>query len=290
LSHVRGDKPQPVPHGSGNDAGILGAVENLIAASRTHLPHDQSQIWLGDVAIESLWLGAMEAATKEFAAQFDSQFGQDEHEHVAVLADALARHLNATNATVNVWLDHRRAIPAFLNVSVRRFPKTAKKPLPQEGGRSGVQADLAILMTCEIPELAIADRVTLLQAKKIEKNRGGQTWQDVVKLNRQQLSRLIAISDDAHYLFMLHSELGRGPLILPSRMVSDVLGAQTSPAIPLPIILRASKPLSPFLLHDIIGLWTGDTSQKLIESIRQGMDEGQGPRILIEVTLKHRQE
>jgi hypothetical protein len=73
-------------------------------------------------------------------------------------------------------------------------------------------------------------------------------------------------------------------------MVSDVLGAQTSPAIPLPIILRASKPLSPFLLHDIIGLWTGDTSQKLIESIRQGMDEGQGPRILIEVTLKHRQE
>ena len=102
----------------------------------------RNRTWLGDTGVESLWHGAIETAVREFTDYLISQYGQDEHEHAAVLADGLARHLNTTNAIVSQWLRQKQALPLFVNASVRRLPKTAPGDFAQEGGPGGLQADL----------------------------------------------------------------------------------------------------------------------------------------------------
>jgi hypothetical protein len=283
LAHLEGAVSQVSPSGA-TDASMLGAVESLVAASRSAAGSRRSDLWLGNWTVENLWTAAADAATAEFQEYFDSQYGQDEHEHVAVLADALARHLNGTNAIVNAWLGRGDCQKALLRATVRRFPKTAPANLPQEGGRRGVQADLAILVKADMPGLAVADRVTLIQAKKIAKARNG-VWESSCSVNLTQLRRLVKLSPCAHYVFFAHSELGPGPSILPAFLIQDVCQAQGSPKAPVPLILRASKSLSVFLIQDMIGLWTGDPRKGVLALAEGGDTSGHGARVVLEVRV-----
>jgi hypothetical protein len=287
LAHANGRLPGQYLR---SDASLLGAAENLLAISRTRVASARTdELWIGDAAIEGLWVGAVETANQEFNRYYDSQFGQDEHEHVAVFAEILARSLNATNETVAVWLAQRRCQTAFLRAAVRRFPKTATGDLPQEGGASGLQADLAVLLKTDMPELAVADRVTLIQAKKVGK-KAKDGWEAHASINKQQINRLIRVSSCAHYLFLLHSTLGRSPLFLPALMVRDICTAQESFKVPVPMVLRSGKDLAAFLVHDVIGLWTGDPRAALVKQVESGAESGQGPRVVLEIRVMRKDE
>lgn len=288
LAHLKGAVPC-LPLSGASDRSMLGAVESLVSVSRSALGPRRSELWLGDRAVESLWAGAADAAAADFQQHYDSQYGQDEHEHVAVLAEALARRLNATNTMVAAWLSQGNCQKAFLNASVRRFPKTAPKDLPQEGGKRGVQADLAILLKVDIPGLALADRVTLIQAKKVAKASKG-IWEPSCGINGTQLKKLLELSSCAHYVFFAHSELGPGAGFLPALLVRNVCQAQQSSRVPVPLVLRAAKSLSSFLVHDVIGLWTGDPRRDLVEMAESGAELGQGPRVVLTVQVSRERE
>ena len=171
MSHLRGEMPVNDPRRSAS--GLMGAVENLIIASRTKIPDLRTRTWLGDPGVESLWHGAMETAVREFTDYLATQYGQDEHEHVAVLADGMARQLNSTNAIVSEWLRKKQALPLFIQASVRRFPKTAPGDSPQEGGpwrASGGYGNVDDV--CNVPGMMKAQRLTLIQAKKLRGLKG----------------------------------------------------------------------------------------------------------------------
>lgn len=75
LRHAEGRTIGPsepaIPPGS----GLLAAVENLIQVSHSRMPRERSQTWLGDIGLETLWLGAADAACREFAPTFDTEGG-----------------------------------------------------------------------------------------------------------------------------------------------------------------------------------------------------------------------
>jgi hypothetical protein len=286
LAHMRGEMPVNDPRPSAS--GLMGAVENLIIASRTKMPDLRNRTWLGDAGVESLWHGAIETAVREFTDYLTSQYGQDEHEHAAVLADGLARQLNSTNAIVSQWLRKKQALPLFIQASVRRFPKTAPGDSPQEGGPGGLQADMGMLMTCNVPGMMKAQRLTLIQAKKLKRVEGPERWGTGFPFKGKeytQLERLLLLSQQAHYLFFISPDLGCPSLVLPAFTVKDSCKSATAQSVPLSVVRNGGVAIADFMLHGIIGLWTGDESEKLIARCKEGCEIGQGPRIMIEVRV-----
>lgn len=265
--------------------GLLEAVEGLYDFSQSKLKGEKGQTWIGDAAVESLAFGAIGKANNEFNEYFDSQFGHDEHEHVAILIEALHKNFNRLSQVVTDWIKQKYTVPAVFRTSIKRFPKRAHDGFPQEGGEKGYQADLAVILDCDIPELMLTERVTFFQAKKISQIFKSQRWEDSIAIDQVQLERALGISEHFYYLFFLHSEIGKSPIVLPAKTVKDICNARSIKKIPLPLLLRSSREFPAFLLNDLIGLWIGDTSQDIISEIKKGGEVGQGPRILLEVHI-----
>lgn len=284
LRHAQGE-PLPARPDVTESSGILGAVENLIEVSRSRMSRDRSETWLGDIGVESLWRGATEAACKEFAPWFDAEGGQDEHELVFFLATKITDHLRVTNSTIHNWLTDRWTIPLLMDVSVRRFQRKEKEGAPGEGGPSGVHADLGLIFICDVPGLAQTSRVTLIQAKKCWVAKGVTALPGTLPVEEAQLHGLLRRSDHGHYLFLFPSVFAPTPLIVPAKFVKDVLRAQNSKAIPVPVIMRAAKDLPSFLIHDVMGLWTGDTDEDVLRAAQAGGPQGVGPKVMIEIRV-----
>lgn len=292
LAHARGEAIVAGPeYGQGD---LLTAAEALIRSTRTRTSPITAQTWVGEASVEKLWHGAIESAQRRFDDYLATQFGQDEHEHCAVLADTLAQELNATNAAVQNWLRASGARPAFVRASVRRIPRRSRDKAPQEGGPPGLHADFALLLKCNVAGRCVAKRVTLIQAKKLAgPNRSG-TWpaeSSVSRKDKLQLKGLLAVSECAHYLFILPRELGQTLGFLPALLVRDILaGRRTASGVPVPTILQAAVSLSDFILFHVIGLWTGDDDGDLIARLESGENLLQGARVVIEVTVSQENE
>jgi hypothetical protein len=131
----------------------------------------------------------------------------------------------------------------------------------------------------------LSERVTFFQAKKISQSMESKRWENSISIDQSQLERALSISEYFYYLFFLHSEIGKSPIVLPAQMIKDICKARNIKKIPVPLILRSAREFPPFLLNDLIGLWIGDTSQDIISEIKKGSEVGQGPRILLEVHI-----
>lgn len=285
LAHLRGEIPVTAVRGQAT--GLLHAVETLITTSRTRIPDQRSQTWLGDIGIESLWYGAIQNSIKEFNAYMETQYGQDEHEHAGVLADALARNLNGVNAIATEWLRAKQISPVSMRVSVRRFPKRAPRGYSQEGGPQGLQADLGFLVVYDIPDQMKTQRITLIQAKKLKLSKTN-VWASGFPFrgdDLRQLDDLLGISPHGHYLFFLHPSLGATPLFLPAKTTRDSCQSNRSRTLPLNVVRNGGKEAAAFLLYDIIGLWTGDDSKDLVQSGNSGAEVHQSPRTMVEIHI-----
>ncbi|MEW6367744.1 MAG: hypothetical protein AB1714_24195 [Acidobacteriota bacterium] len=285
LRHLKGEPLTGEGRPSVGGSGLLDAVENLIEVSRSRVPRDRSQTWLGDIGVESLWRGAVDVACKEFGHTFNHWGGHYEHEPVFHLAATMVRHLEDTNKTIKEWLSDRRTPPISISLSVRRFQVRQKGGAAGEGGPSGTRADLGLIFDCEVPGLAQAAHVTLIQAKSLWKKNWSQGWEGSVPIDTTQLDALLKVSEHSHYMFMFNTELAPAPLIVPARFVQDVLAAQSTSTVPVPVLIRAAKDLPSFLVHDVVGLWTGDSDRQLVEKARAGTDDGVGPWVAIEIRV-----
>ena len=194
----------------------------------------------------------------------------------------------ATDAIVSQWLRQKQALPLFVNASVRRLPKTAPGDFAQEGGPGGLQADLGMLMTCDVPGMMKAQRLTLIQAKKLRRVEGPERWGTGFHFKGKeytQLERLLLLSQQAHYLFFISPDLGCPSLVLPAFTVKDSCKSAAAQSVPLSVVRNGGVSIADFMLHGIIGLWTGDENEKLIAKCKEGCEIGQGPRIMIEIRI-----
>jgi hypothetical protein len=285
LSHAKNRIPEKGAIYLTKNSGLLEAVEDLYEFSRTKLQRYAGLTWLGDAAVENLTFGAINKASNEFIDYFDSQYGQDEHEHVSVLIETLHRNFKRLSQVVSDWLKHNSSFPAVFQTSIKRFPKRTTEGYPQEGGERGTQADMAVILKCDIPELMLTERITFFQAKKVGLIPKTKKWESSISINQPQLRKALKISEHFYYLFFLHSEIGKCPVILPAQMIKDICMAHKMKKIPVPIILRAAREFPRFFLKDLIGLWVGDTRQGVIKKARKGCDIGQAPRIILEVSI-----
>ena len=255
------------------------------ANDRSRLSYDRRQMWLvSDQGHRLSLIHAVEETEDHFLRWYNSQYGQDEHEHVSVFIDNLIQHANAISEQPNRNDKHQTTTPTVL-VQIRRVPRRAPAGLPQEGGTCGWHCDLGVIFRANVPDFAAADRITLIQAKKIAPPHLA------VGIDRHQMDRLIEKSPHAHYLFFVHRSFlpnrWQRPctVFLPALTVADILRAQNSDTIPVDVVLAAGKDLRAFLLQDIVGLWTGDPNPDLITQARRGNEVGQGPLELVELEL-----
>lgn len=286
LAHLHGEVPGTPD--APQDSGLLGAVENLIQVSRTKAPDPRARTWLGDAGLEALWLGAIQKAVAELTEDLEGHYG-NEHKHVHGLATALARNLNQTNKTVTEWLRRKHVSSVFIQVSVREFEPTAPEDFAQEGGERGVQSDLALLLDCNVPGLMRAERVTLIQAKKLSQNPRSRAWASSFSFSPKdhtQLGRLLHVSEQAHYLFFIHPRIGVPSLMLPARTVKDSCAANSKPTVPLSVVRHGGLPIPEFLLYGIIGLWAGDDDKDLVKQCHSGAEIVQGPRVAINIKIR----
>jgi len=196
--------------------------------------------------------------------------------------------LNGVNAIATEWLRAKQISPVSMRVSVRRFPKRAPHGYPQEGGPQGFQADLGFLVVYDIPEQMKAQRITLIQAKKLKPFKTPNVWAAGFPFrgdDLKQLNDLLGISPHGHYLFFLHPSLGATPLFLPAKTTRDSCQSNRSWTLPLNVVRNGGKEATAFLLYDIIGLWTGDDNSDLVQSSSSGAEVYQAPRVMVEIHI-----
>lgn len=71
---------------------------------------------------------------------------------------------------------------------------------------------------------------------------------------------------------------------MPARLMVDLMKQNASMSVSLPRASVLGKSLGTWLLEDIIGLWTGDDSNKLVEKAL-GVDNGR-PRLIFELVVQ----
>ena len=290
LHHVEGELPDLLLFETPGQNFVLNTAETYFKLSRSGLAKGRSSIWLGDMAIESLWLGAIKNAMQEFSQDFDASFKEtDEHRFVHSLLESLKRNLMNTNKAVKEWIADYTKISGFINISYRELPSHAGKNAPL-GGEPGTGADFAVLMKCDIPELALSDRVTFIQVKKASKSDSGKIFLDLSSKEIKQMQTLLKTSEHSYYLFLFETNENKDHLILPARIVNDIVKAQNHKRkIPKPMILRTGESFDTFFLYDIIGLWIGDTDQEKIKILREDEGErGKGPKYVLEITVSNK--
>jgi hypothetical protein len=101
-------------------------------------------------------------------------------------------------------------------------------------------------------------RVVSVQVVKLEQRGEGQ-WMPTFRLAREQLDALLLRTEAAFCLFLAPPFPRAECWVLPARVVRGLMETQRSlTGVRREDVQRAARPLSQWLMGDLVGLWSGD--------------------------------
>nr|WP_241759546.1 hypothetical protein [Pyxidicoccus parkwaysis] len=141
--------------------------------------------------------------------------------------------------------------------SPMKSPRAAKSPAQMSLFRpSGVE--VAFVLDVEVAGFIRTKRVVSVQVLKLEQRGEGQ-WMPTFRLAREQLDALLLRTDAAFCLFLVPPFPRAECWVLPTRVVRGLMEAQRSlSGVRREDVQRAARPLSQWLMGDLVGLWSGD--------------------------------
>ncbi|WP_426752754.1 hypothetical protein [Myxococcus sp. Y35] len=153
------------------------------------------------------------------------------------------------------------------------------EPLPG-AGRSGVE--VAFVLDIAVGEFLRTRRMVSLHVVKLEQRGEGQ-WLPAFKLGREHLDAQLLRTEAAFCLFLVPPFPRAECWVVPSRTVRALMESQRSlSGVSREAVQRVARPLSHWLLQDVVGLWTGDERPEALARLDSA---GDGPDFTVEWRL-----
>ncbi len=145
---------------------------------------------------------------------------------------------------------------------------TREESVPSKAGPSGWEApppaparsgvEVAFVLDVAVGDFLRTRRVVSMQVVKLEQRGEGQ-WLPAFKLGREYLDAQLLRTEAAFCLFLAPPFPRAECWVVPSRTVRALMEAQRSlSGVTREAVQRVARPLSHWLLGDLVGLWTGD--------------------------------
>lgn len=240
----------------------------------------QPRTWLGDARVELLFELSVNELAKRVGGEIFDNLHAGEETHLAELFIQLKyclEQLSDRLVSAAKELDSRERFD--FSLSQRIIGK------PEEGGQ-GVEhprfsTDICLIFKAMDEGICLSQRATLIQAKRLQVSTKKSY---AYFLKRDQLND-IAQQTLASFLLLLGPAYASTCLpVMPARLMVDLMKQNASMSLSMPRAATLGKSLGTWLLEDIIGLWTGDDSQKLVDKAL-GMGNGR-PRLIYELVVR----
>lgn len=251
-------------------AGSL--LRGLAAFEGGTYPSDEhARTWLGDRAIERLIEKTIANVEARVAKDYEDHGDEGEDRLLSSLFTELALRFGDLDQALE-GLARAASAPQRASVALRyRNIDRAEEGAKGIKGAESFSADLCLIIDPLIEGKSLGRRVTLVQAKRLYRNRKAlmqPAWDNAFKLNRDQLVDLMEQTHSSVYFFHGPALGGRGVPVMPTRLVSDLAGAQgAGTQIATTVVSVASRSLSDWLTYDALALRVGDPYQDLVEKV-----------------------
>lgn len=247
-------------------------------ASEPALP----RTWLGDARVEELFELSVNELARRVGGQIFDNLHAGEETHLAELFTELKVCLEKLTSQLAFAAEELNAPDRFdFSLSQRIIGK-------KEEGGPGVDhprfsADLCLIFKAIDQGVCISQRATLIQAKRLQIDSSTSFTYD---LKREQLND-VAEQTLASFLLLLGPvHAGTCLPVMPARLMVDLMKQNASMSLQRVRAAALGKSFGTWLLEDVIGLWTGDPEEALVEKAL-GVENGR-PRLLFELRVQRR--
>ncbi|QHP70449.1 hypothetical protein EI171_26060 [Bradyrhizobium sp. LCT2] len=266
------------------DAAELLCIPRGVRVDAGKPREQQSVTWIGDARIEGLIKRALGDAAREFGEEVRRTVDSGEESHVAILFERLRHALREISARL-------AATAAETDASERLELKLEHRIVGKhEEGGEGVGTDRFSADVCLIFEARYAGaqpfarRASFLQAKRLHR-RGSARDIEYYPVDPTQLEDLAGQTLASFLLLIGPTSEGIDMPIIPARLFLDLAerGMQANQISP-PAAARIAQSLSTWLVEDVIGLWTGDWNDAIVN--RAAGSEGREPYLLANLSAE----
>lgn len=279
LRHLGVEEPiepdRPLP------TGVLYFDRRLAELAERHRASPLT--WIGDRRVEMAIESAVERAAATFTGSYEGHWREDEEPLTVKLLADLRAALGVVEANIATVAGRR---PGGRRISFNLRDRTVSK---HEEGQPGTDltasfsTDVCLIMTARRDGKVLANRATLIQAKKLKKGADSR-WKNSFDILRQQLKDISTNTDAAFYMLMGPESAGRAIEMIPAKLVTEHLPSRgKTVGLRRELVALASRSLAKWLTYDVIGLWTGDPK---VEMVRKAAGaEGRRPYLLVELEV-----
>ncbi|KRP76526.1 hypothetical protein [Pseudomonas lactis] len=250
-------------------------------APRTVAGADQvPRTWLDNPRIEQLFEAAVNDMARRAGGEIFDNLHAGEETHVGEFFKDLKYCLETLSRQLAFAAKELDAHERFdFSLSQRIIGK------PEEGGE-GVDydrfsTDICLIFKAMDEGVCLTERVTLIQAKRLQII---SDRRHVYSLKRDQLND-IAMQTLASFLLLLGpAQGGRCLPVISASLMVDLMKQNKTMSLSPSRAAGLGKSFGTWLLEDVIGLWTGDKSEKLVKKAN-GQENGR-PRLIYEFLVQ----
>ncbi|GFM82625.1 hypothetical protein PSCICN_33170 [Pseudomonas cichorii] len=236
--------------------------------------------WLGDARIEQLFECSVNEMAKIVGDEIFDNLHAGEETHLSELFKELKFCLGKLSRQLAYAANELDASERFnFSLSQRIIGK------PEEGGEgidhSRFSTDVCLIFKAMDDGVCFSERATLIQAKRLQVNNARAF---IYSLKRDQLND-IATQTLASFLLLLGPAYGKSRLpVMPAGLMVDLMKNNSSMLVSPSKAAGLGRSFGTWLLEDVVGLWTGDKADSVIEKAL-GRENGR-PRLIFELIVQ----
>jgi len=272
-------------------AAVISLLEGSTDAGRLHVarrpvrqprdaPPSASATWIGNHQIETMLRQAIDEAAAELADEVRDTRSSGEETLVALLFDRLRGALRAVSHTLEMLAAEQDANQLLQFRLEHRFVGKSEEGASGIGSRRFSTDVCVIFKACEAGR-PFARRASLVQAKRLHV-KGSGLEPDYYPVDRTQIEDIAEQTSSSFMLLVGPRHDGITMPTIPAQLFLDMVERGSPSSFITPAAgARLGKSIADWLLFDVIGLWSGDHRQAVVEKA-EGRD-GAKPFLMVEV-------
>lgn len=219
--------------------------------------------WIDNPALESLLRQVFDDVDKTFSEEFDNVAADNEERLTGDFLRLLEERARAISQVKFNWTSGTSGSAVRFSLECRNT--TVNKSEKKNG------ADMAFILTVDIPGKMKRTKVIFVQAKKmnIELQPVGLVFHPAWDIDLAQLGHIVATTQASYYFLYGPSSTSTNIRVIPAMTVRGIMSATgATSSILQSQVMPASRTLTEFLLDDFIGCWAGDERTHTLNKAR----------------------
>ncbi|MBD8723715.1 hypothetical protein IFT43_10160 [Oxalobacteraceae sp. CFBP 13708] len=250
---------------------------------RSRINQKPTRTWIGDDRIEQLIEQTVNDVARNYCNEISPTRSSGEETHVAILFDRIGQALQRVSSRLEE-LARQHDEYEYLRIQLKhRIVGKAEEGGPGADGMASLSTDVCILFTGRDREILFAQRASLLQAKRITRDVNQNS--DRYTIDRSQLEDL-ARQTSAGFLATLGPNYANVSVpIIPAKLMLEMIARGEPSTVLYPgRAAELGKSIGTWMLEDVIGLWSGDWNNNVIDVAQGGVYRR--PYMLVELVVE----